>query len=84
MPLTAGYVNGANWSALPPLGWATWCTDDFCGLLDLCFEQEIHDIADAMVANGMLKLGYKLILLGEQAVREHVHGIVIPRDIYTS
>ena len=36
-------------------------SDDYCGLLDLCFEEEIHEVADAMVANGMLKLGYKLM-----------------------
>ena len=34
-------------------------------MLDFCNEEEIHEIADAMVANGMLALGYKLILLDD-------------------
>ena len=50
------YDNGM--AALPPLGWATWCTDDLCGLLDLCFEEEIHEIADAMASQGMVAIGY--------------------------
>jgi hypothetical protein len=35
------------------------------GLFDLCFEKEIHEIADAMVANGMKALNYSLILLDD-------------------
>ena len=34
------------------------------GLLDLCYEEEIKSVADAMVANGMRDLGYDLIFLG--------------------
>jgi alpha-galactosidase len=61
----AAYDNGAPLSALPPLGWNTWCTDDFCGLLDLCFESEIHDVVDAMVASGMVAAGWRLIELDD-------------------
>ncbi len=66
--LPAGaYDNGASIGgvslALPPRGWSTWCTDDVCGLLDLCFEAEVRSIADAMVSQGMRRLNYSLILL---------------------
>jgi hypothetical protein len=63
----AAYDNGASIGgvslALPPRGWTTWCTEDVCGLLDYCTESEIRDIADAMVAQGMRRLNYSLILL---------------------
>jgi len=61
-PFSKGYDNGSN-SSLPILGWNSWCTDDYCGLLDLCFEEEIHEIADAMVESGMVSAGYRLIEL---------------------
>lgn len=32
------------------------CTDDLCGLLDFCNEEEIHEIADALVSSGMQAL----------------------------
>jgi alpha-galactosidase len=60
----AAYDNGSPWP-LPPLGWNTWCTDDYCGLLDLCFEQEVHDMADAMVSSGMVAAGYRLVELDD-------------------
>jgi hypothetical protein len=47
------------------MGWATWCTDDYCGLLDYCFEEEIHEIADALVSSGMRDAGYSLVLLDD-------------------
>jgi hypothetical protein len=56
----ASYDNGSGWR-LPVMGWNSWCTDDFCGLLDLCFEAEIHEIADAMNASGMVAAGYRLL-----------------------
>lgn len=40
--VAAAYNNGLG--TTPPRGWSTWCTDDLCGLLDLCFEQEIHQV----------------------------------------
>lgn len=58
------YDNGSGYR-LPPLGWNSWCTDDFCGLLDLCFEEEIHEIADAMVSSGLVAAGYKLLELDD-------------------
>jgi alpha-galactosidase len=47
------------------MGWSTWCTDDYCGLLDFCNEEEIHEIADSLVSTGMSALGYKTILLDD-------------------
>ena len=61
----AAYDNGAWPGALPPLGWNSWCTDDYCGLLDLCFEEEIHEIADAMNSSGMVAAGYRLLELDD-------------------
>ena len=67
--LTAvSYDNGSGWR-LPVMGWNSWCTDDFCGLLDLCFEAEIHEIADAMNASGMVAAGYRLLEVREAAGR---------------
>ena len=63
-PSSRAYDNGSGWSK-PPLGWNTWCTDDFCGLLDLCFEEEIHEVADAMVSAGMVAAGYKVVMLDD-------------------
>ena len=42
-------------------------TDDYCGLLDLCFEQELHEIADALVSTGMKDLNYTTLLLDDCA-----------------
>jgi alpha-galactosidase len=58
------YDNGTPWK-LPIMGWNSWCTDDYCGLLDLCFEEEIHEIADSMESSGMIGLGYKLLELDD-------------------
>ena len=63
-PPSRGYDNGSG-SALPIMGWNSWCTDDYCGLLDLCFEEEIHEIADAMVSSGMVEKGYRLLELDD-------------------
>lgn len=43
--------------------WATWCTDDLCGLLDFCNETEVMSVADALVSTGMKDLGYNLVLV---------------------
>jgi hypothetical protein len=64
----ASYDNGSGWR-LPVMGWNSWCTDDFCGLLDLCFEAEIHEIADAMNASGMVAAGYRLLEVRKAAGR---------------
>lgn len=65
-PWASAYDNGfAPLVHSPPRGWATWCTDDYCGLLDLCFESEIHSIADALVASGLRDKGYSLVLLDD-------------------
>ena len=61
VPGAAAYDNGLG--AYPPLGWSTWCTDDLCGLIDKCTQQEIQSIADAFVSTGMTKLGYKWLVL---------------------
>ena len=56
-----GYNNGQPRS--PPLGWNTWCTQGNCGL-DICNEDEIKRIAQAMLDNGMYSAGYRFINLG--------------------
>lgn len=66
LPRAAAYDNGVTWAAKPPMGWASWCTDDVCGLLDFCNEAEFLGVADALVSTGMRDLGYKLCV---QAVR---------------
>ncbi len=58
-----GYDNGVG--RTPAMGWNTWCTDDLCGLVDLCFEEEVKSLADAMVSNGMAALGYEYINLDD-------------------
>ena len=51
--------------ATPPMGWSSWCTNDLCGIPDLCSEFEVRNKADAMVENGMRDLGYKWMLLDD-------------------
>ena len=62
--VTKAYDNGMLGQS-PPMGWSTWCTDDICGLLDICTEREIMKRADAMVEQGMDKLGYKWLFLDD-------------------
>jgi len=58
------YDNG--WvSEEPPRGWSTWCTNDLCGIPDRCSEFEVKKKAKAMVDQGMVKLGYKWVLLDD-------------------
>eukprot|EP01089_Gocevia_fonbrunei_P019293 TRINITY_DN6788_c0_g1_i1.p1 TRINITY_DN6788_c0_g1~~TRINITY_DN6788_c0_g1_i1.p1 ORF type:complete len:305 (-),score=17.32 TRINITY_DN6788_c0_g1_i1:447-1361(-) len=52
---------------LPPMGWTTWCTDNFiipC-FDDFCSATEIKSVADSMVKNGLLDLGYEYVLLDD-------------------
>eukprot|EP01119_Soliformovum_irregulare_P010620 TRINITY_DN2622_c0_g1_i1.p1 TRINITY_DN2622_c0_g1~~TRINITY_DN2622_c0_g1_i1.p1 ORF type:complete len:412 (-),score=92.41 TRINITY_DN2622_c0_g1_i1:141-1376(-) len=49
---------------LPPMGWNTWCTAGHCER-DYCWDQEIREIADAMVENGMKDLGYQYVNLDD-------------------
>ena len=62
---THSYNNGNPLAATVPRGWNSWSTDDVSGLLDLCFEEEVHQVADAMVSSGMLQLGYSVLLLDD-------------------
>ena len=56
------YDNGI--SLKPPLGWNTWCTQGKC-MYDVCDENEIKSIANAMLENGMFDLGYDYINLDD-------------------
>lgn len=47
------------------MGWNTWCTDDICGIIDKCTETEIMSVADAIVSQGLDKLGYKYIVMDD-------------------
>lgn len=42
-------------------GWNSWCTDGLCNAFgkDICNEKLVKSIGDAMVAQGMDKLGYR-------------------------
>ena len=50
----------------PPLGWNSWktCGEESCGH-DICNENEIKSIANAMVDNGMQALGYDYVNLDD-------------------
>jgi alpha-galactosidase len=65
LPGALSYDNGAPLAARPPRGWSTWCTDDICGLLDLCFESEVRAVADALSSPPLSLLHYNLILLDD-------------------
>lgn len=60
-----GYNNGEG--ITPPMGWNTWCTMGTCGnmqqdlLHDVCNENEVMSVAEAMISNGMYELGYRYI-----------------------
>jgi alpha-galactosidase len=60
----AAYDNGVGTES-PPMGWSTWCTNDFCGIPDRCSEYEVRRKADAMAEQGMVEMGYKWILLDD-------------------
>jgi hypothetical protein len=38
MLVTAVFAYNNGVARFPPMGWNTWCTDDACGLIDLCNE----------------------------------------------
>lgn len=59
----AAYDNGVG--GTPPMGWSSWCTNDLCGIPDLCSEFEVRNKADAMVESGMTALGYTWMLLDD-------------------
>ncbi len=51
------YNNGVG--KKPPVGWASWCTDDItCGILDYCNQTEVQQIALEIATNGMKDIGY--------------------------
>jgi len=58
------YDNGKLGST-PPMGWSTWCTNDLCGMRDVCTEREVKKRADALVSQGMVQLGYNFIFLDD-------------------
>ena len=70
----AAYPNGAPLGALPPRGWATWCTDDFCGLLDFCNEVEIQQVADALGACARARVCVCLCVCGGRRRRRPARG----------
>ena len=59
-----GLQNGAG--ERPPLGWSTWktCGDVGC-VHDYCDEKEVKAVAEAIIKNGMLDLGYEFVLLDD-------------------
>jgi len=57
-----GSDNGLG--ALPPMGWNTWCTDGKCGR-DVCTEDEVKEVALAMIQNGMQAAGYNYVNLDD-------------------
>lgn len=63
--LIQGYDNGYLTSAEPPKGWSTWCTNELCGIPDLCSEWEVKKKAKSMVDQGMTALGYTWVFLDD-------------------
>ena len=71
LPIVArAYDNGLG--RLPPMGWNSWCTGStlqpsVCNLVgkDPCSETEVKGIADAIVEQGMDKLGYRYVALDD-------------------
>ena len=74
------YDNGATLAQVAPRGWNSWSTDDISGLLDLCFEEEVQQVADAMVSSGMLAHGFNQIVLDDcwSAVNRSASGELQP------
>ena len=60
--LPHGHACGLRVGRLPPMGWNTWCTDDACGLRDICTAKEVMSVADAIVSEGLDKLGYTYLV----------------------
>jgi alpha-galactosidase len=62
--LSTGLNNGL--ARLPPMGWSTWCTDDYIPCeSDYCSEKEVKEVADAMVKSGMRDAGYTYVNLDD-------------------
>ena len=59
------YNNGMG--RTPPMGWNSWCTHSLCNLFgkDPCTEKLVTETADAIVANGLDKLGYNYVALDD-------------------
>ena len=57
------YDNGMG--RTPPMGWNSWCTDSLCNAVgrDPCSEAEVKSTADAIVSQGLDKLGYRYVAL---------------------
>ena len=49
------------------MGWNSWCTHSLCNLFgkDPCTEKLVTETADAIVANGLDKLGYNYVALDD-------------------
>ena len=78
----AAYDNG-GYAARPPLGWQSWCAVGSCGT-DHCFDRQIRETADAMVANGMLARGYEWIVLDDcwHPTRDDASGDLVPSPTF--
>ena len=65
LPLAGAYDNGM--ARTPPMGWNSWCTDSLCNIAgkDPCSEHMVRSVADAMVSEGMLELGYNYVTLDD-------------------
>ena len=69
--LASGYDNGLG--RLPPMGWNSWCTSEgafqpsVCNLVgkDPCSDKQVRSVANAIVDEGMDKLGYKYLVLDD-------------------
>lgn len=59
---------------------AAGCTDDICGILDTCWEGEIHSVVDAIQAEGMPAMGFTSVLLDDcwAAVDRDANGNIQP------
>ena len=68
---TVAYDNGRG--RTPPMGWNSWCTGERAGTQSLCnafgadpcTETMVREVADAMVSEGMVDLGYNYLSLDD-------------------
>ena len=70
----SAYNNGV--ARKPALGWNTWCTLSDCHngdnkYFDRCNEFEVMSIAEAMVSNGMHKVGFDHVNLDGTSRRSY-------------
>ena len=73
-----GVDNGLG--LLPPMGWTTWCTDNFICVDDYCSEHEVKSIASAISQNGMKELGYTYINLDDCWAGERLSNGTVQAD----